>query len=343
MPRKYFEPTRAVREQNGCGQAQQNHTTEDHSNGILGQLVWAKTPMPPQSLDGITAEGKEMTKEDPLLRKGMCSSPNYRGDPTVLSNQSANIPHSKNTSLWITRLPHKSTYSDLMETLRGRGKILATSITNNSEFKTAAATITFFRHGDAYNVMRDMNNGNLRLQVYRAANGDGAQQPVSSAAAPGDGQGDLSASDSESVKTTGTGMSKQDEQSSGIKLRARWNRVRVAETKLKNNKWGRYPGGRLLPSRVLLIRGPKDIVAPTPLQAFFNRLFRYDLDRIIPLGTDKDGKAEYEYRFGSWKNQVSSLLATPFFFLLLKHTDASTHAHMNVERPVFGHPIISPR
>jgi hypothetical protein len=50
-----------------------------------------------------------------------------------------------------------------MEMLKGRGKIYTVSINPpTSRFETGAATITFFRHIDAENVMHAINTGTLR-------------------------------------------------------------------------------------------------------------------------------------------------------------------------------------
>ncbi|KAI1419027.1 hypothetical protein F5Y12DRAFT_721240 [Xylaria sp. FL1777] len=233
MPRG-FEPTRAARAAREKARHGKGHLSKDWR-----QPAPAGNPNSPPSQHGI--------------------SPNYRGDPTVISNQSADIPNSMNTSLWVTRIPHECTCYDLMETLRGRGKILQSGITRDSSlYRDAAARITFFRHEDAENVKRAFNNGSLRMHLPQAGKGG-----------------------------------------KGFKLRACWNRVRVPEWKLEKR-----PGNACLPSRVVRVYGSEENVAPGAMQKYFSSVFCFELDRMIPLGTDVDGRVGYEYRFASWQNQA---------------------------------------
>jgi RNA recognition motif-containing protein len=243
-----------------------------------------------------------LTKEDLLLRKAAGVSFNYRGDPTVASNQSAVIPDSENTSLFVTGLPRESaTYYDLMDLLKGRGKIFAASIAEqNSAFPTAAATITFFRHIDAKNVLKAINDGTLHI---RAGSEDSAitvddhdgnrsfpEWRCGSPNAPGCKEGILITLADEDDTSFSTFRPK-----SKGRLQACWNRVRVAEGPQHRQH-----------SRVIYVRGSAAAVNPGSLQSFFSSKFRYCMERIIYHGIHSDDSVEYEYRFSCWKNQVSS-------------------------------------
>lgn len=71
-------------------------------------------------------------------------SKNYLGDLSVPENYSANIPESQNYSLWLMGLPDV-TYSALLRSIRGLGKVYATWINHASEqHRTAAAKIVLF-------------------------------------------------------------------------------------------------------------------------------------------------------------------------------------------------------
>lgn len=284
-------------------QAQRHHTSR-----VQSSMNW-KQPIPA----AVTTDGKaDITMTS--------ASPNYRGDPTVTSNQSAVIPDSKNTSLWVTGLPREcASYSDLMDLLKGRGRIFATSINDApSRFRTAAAAVTFFRHIDAENVMRAMNDGTLRVPLVSQATTRRSTRHAGGLiiSAPSDDQDDMlvvpegekpALIDVETAETTGRPKSPSNQQSDGVKVHAIWNRVRVAERELRRGhlrEHRQYHGPPQLPSRVIRVRGLAEYVKPAALEVYFNSRFRYDLDRVIYRGTTKHGLEEYEYRFACWKNQV---------------------------------------
>lgn len=294
----------------------------------------AAVPTQPQG-DALADGSADITKarKGAFLRTETGPSPNYRGDPTIASNRSAVIPDSKNTSLWVTALPREcASYSDLMDMLKGRGKIFAARINDApSHFRTAAATVTFFRHVDADNVMRAINNGSLRAPLVSQATARRCTRNAGSLiiSAASDDQDDMlvlpegegptlieveseetTLIDIEPAETTGKSKSPSNQQSDGVRLRAFWNRVRVAEMELRPGhvrEHREYRGCPQGPSRVIRVRGLPEWVEPASLEAYFNTRFRYDLDRVIYRGMTRDGLAECEYRFACWKNQVNYL------------------------------------
>ncbi|KAI3323407.1 hypothetical protein HD806DRAFT_522588 [Xylariaceae sp. AK1471] len=304
-----FQPTRAVREGNARRRCQQR-CIEGTSKAQVA-MDWrqlALTRVPPAE---VFRASETMTKGDLLLRKAAGMSLYYRGDPTVVSNQSAAIPDSKNTSLFVTGLPWEcATYYDLMDLLKGRGKIFAASIAERSAaFQTAAATITFFRHVDAENVLKAINCRNLRTlagsddSAITVGDHKGHQpQPEwrqRNPIAPGCKEGILITLADEDNASISPFHPKSDG-----RLRARWNRVRVAEPQLRRENVRLHQGHLQLPSRVIHVCGPPAVVNPGSLEVFFSSKFRYDLDRTIYHGVRDDGSVEYEYRFACWKNQA---------------------------------------
>ncbi|KAJ8119466.1 hypothetical protein ONZ43_g3585 [Nemania bipapillata] len=280
---RHFKPTYAALEGDAGRKAHQDYMSRAWSSTDWRQRVLAPATTPPSfrvRSDDITK--MMMAMENTSQHKVPGPSPNYRGDPTIASNQSADIPNSKNTSLWVTGLPHQSaSYSGLMDLLKGRGKILATYINEAvEEHRTSAATITFFRHTDAANVMQAINDGTLRAPHEDTPTPEYQEPNLIDLGPP-----EMS---TQSLPSQGLG---------GVQLCARWNRVRVAE-------WKPFKAHLQLPSRVIRVRGQAKDVESTSLEAFFKKLFYYNLDRVICLGSNEDGWAEYEYRFGSWKNQA---------------------------------------
>ncbi|KAI0872080.1 hypothetical protein GGS24DRAFT_503117 [Hypoxylon argillaceum] len=251
-----FRPTDAALERNAGREPQRNPVSRAQLS-----MNW-RQPTP------------AIVQEDSFQLRSMPS--NYRGNPTVASNHSAAIPDAENTSLWVTGLPREcSTYSNLLDLLNGRGKILATSIAAPSDFHGAAATVTFFRHVDAKNTMQAINSGILRAPLDCL--------PVSEYREP-------TLIDCEPTKKWG-----------GFRrFGAQWNRVRVAEWKFPRA----HQAGFQPPSRVIRVRGLAEHVRPGSLELYFKTRFCYNLDRIIFRGSYEYGVEEYEYRFASWKNQA---------------------------------------
>jgi len=269
-------------------------------------------------------------------------------------------------------------YHILMEMLKGRGKIYAASISPpTSDFGTGAATITFFRHIDAENVMHAINTGTLRApaedpRLERSIDEGGIglettyveeEQPAlewrqRSPATPRANEGilvDLDDDDTPTPTTTpssgshssvataitthtsprtprpsprlrgdssllpgvasssyGRSISASASINGTGKLRACWNRVRVAEPRLRHQNMRRSRGRLQMPSRVIHVSGPAADVNDVALERFFSSKFRYNLDCVVFHGIDSDdGFAEYEFRFACWKNQVRLSLFPP--------------------------------
>ncbi|KAI1176938.1 hypothetical protein F4777DRAFT_596986 [Nemania sp. FL0916] len=268
---RQFRPSNMILEADARARAEQN----GYRRGVAGST------------------GMEEAAPAPFRPRGM--SANYRGDPTVLSNQSADIPDSENTKLWITGLPrHCATTRGLMDLLQGRGKVCTSKIhPQTPPHHGAAAEVVFFRHDDAATILRAITEGSLRAPFATGTEGQ----------ANANGVGNLI--DFDSINTA-SGFRHQVAQyqdhrrrTRGIQLSARWNRVRTTEWRPRSDLHFDQA-----PSRVIHLRGLPDAMQPVKLEKFFSRNFTYQLDRVINHGITKDGHLEYEYRFGSWLGQA---------------------------------------
>jgi hypothetical protein len=78
------------------------------------------------------------------------SPTNYLGDPSVEHNRSAFIPENENCSLWVWGLPACVTYTALLASIRGIGKVYATVINPpTDEIRTSAAKVVLFNRQGA--------------------------------------------------------------------------------------------------------------------------------------------------------------------------------------------------
>jgi hypothetical protein len=85
-----------------------------------------------------------------LLLKGF--SPNYRGDPNLIRNQSAAIPTDANCSLFLVGLAPNLTTHELLAGIRGVGRVYATHINPPDPGRghvLSAAKVVFFVRGSA--------------------------------------------------------------------------------------------------------------------------------------------------------------------------------------------------
>ncbi|KAI1431582.1 hypothetical protein GGR50DRAFT_678786 [Xylaria sp. CBS 124048] len=351
-----FRPTQAVKEDD-ARRRRQVETPQVASRALLSKNwrkkeeseVRSQVPFTPRRSSCVRSRaGNTMTTKDVHLRQAVGMSLRYRGDPTVATNRSAAILDSENTSLWVMGLPAEAaTYHGLMDLLAGRGKILATNIVHaTSHFQTAAAAITFFRHKDAENVMRAINDGTLRASTDRPVIEDRARNTDDSDAylnnknwndygcslhSPRRGLTPIDLDTEQTSSTADIPSEIAPREAPKRRLSARWNRVRVAEPKIRcRNARNRFGHSRL-PCRVVHVSGRKEDVNPESLEAYFSSKFRYHLDRVICHGGQNDDLIEYEYRFASWRNQVRFFFFSFFFFFFF-----SLHPLMTYTGPVFN-------
>ncbi|KAK0715914.1 hypothetical protein B0H67DRAFT_666353 [Lasiosphaeris hirsuta] len=74
-------------------------------------------------------------------------SPNYRGNNNLEQNRSADIPEAENCALWIIGLPPHMTTRNLLASIRGCGRVYATSISPpdpSKQITSSAVKVVFF-------------------------------------------------------------------------------------------------------------------------------------------------------------------------------------------------------
>jgi hypothetical protein len=104
---------------------------------------------------------------DHMLAPGM--SRNYKGNPFLQANQSADIPDELNCSLWITNLPTTCTIHSLLTNVRGCGKVYATVINPPDYHKghlTSAAKLVFFSVDGARALLQQARLGLFIVNGY---------------------------------------------------------------------------------------------------------------------------------------------------------------------------------
>lgn len=106
------------------------------------------------------------------------ASPYYRGNPFLETNQSAQIPEELNTALWITNLPPTCTHRQLLNAIRGCGKIYATVINPPEEdariipygmrptHTTSASKLVFFDRQGVDRLVAQAKTGRFTVGTY---------------------------------------------------------------------------------------------------------------------------------------------------------------------------------
>ncbi|KAL1840667.1 hypothetical protein VTJ49DRAFT_217 [Mycothermus thermophilus] len=230
---------------------------------------------------------RELTPEESADLMLMGFSPNYRGDPKLPRNQSADIPVDENCSLFLVGLAPNLTTHELLAGIRDVGRVFATHINPPAP-----------ERGHAFSAAK---------LVFFDREGAGKRNPASlSLSHPGDIPNDtlqpspLTISSSNQLterfysRFAATGF--QTSHHPHLRARVTWNRVRSAE----EDKGGRR-------SRVLLISGPPEIVEPHRLCAYLDTKMVYQLDEIIHKGQSPDGaRVLLEIRFGSFRCQAEA-------------------------------------
>ncbi|KXJ93724.1 hypothetical protein Micbo1qcDRAFT_201687 [Microdochium bolleyi] len=153
------------------GQAVTQGPTFTPMEGLRKQQDEQESPSSLTKNNGTTNE-VEQKKYEALRRNqlevtGM--SANYKGDPWLSGNRSAEISDDDNTALWITNLPPDIDYPTLLGAIRDCGKIYACVINYPVEGKhnTAACKLVFF---DTIGAKRLL--GQSRAGVFRVPNSD---------------------------------------------------------------------------------------------------------------------------------------------------------------------------
>lgn len=110
----------------------------------------------------VESDGHNVANDVPTTISG-----NYRDTTSDARNQSENISHSRNTSLWITGLPGDINYHRLLSSIRNIGRVYKIHIVQaEGEHVTAAATIQFFELRAAEALMQRIRDGNFVVEGH---------------------------------------------------------------------------------------------------------------------------------------------------------------------------------
>jgi RNA recognition motif-containing protein len=105
----------------------------------------------------------------PIQFQASGMSRNYKGNPFLRANQSANIPDEENCSLWITNLPPDCTERSLLANVRHCGKVYATVI-NPPDLAnghcTSAAKLVFMYVDGAKALIKQAQQGIFTIDTY---------------------------------------------------------------------------------------------------------------------------------------------------------------------------------
>lgn len=186
----------------------------------------------------------EALRRNQLEATGM--SVNYKGDPWLSGNRSAEIPDNENTALWITNLPPDCDYPIFMSTIRDCGKVFACVINSPVEGKhdTAACKLVFFDTRGAQALMAQ-----ARVGVFRVP-------------------------DKKRTKYWTPRVSHNR-----IKSRARGNNVDTRSSIVPSP----YPQNTQYHSRCLRIAGPSALVNEAHLMKYFKAKFEFQIECVRTL------------------------------------------------------------
>lgn len=206
-------------------------------------------------------------------------SANYQGNPFNPKNQSADIPNHLNCALFLTNLPARCTYQDLLHAIRAHrpGRVWSTYInrplgpTDQHEHaqppsdgggptpnrplshRTSAAKVIFYHPVEAQRLLAAADRGALRVGGRRVA--------------------------------------------------AKWNRHRTAAQSSATGGGG----GCAATSRAVVIAGPPAIVDERYLAALFDQYFEYQTEEVAVVAEAAGGRwRALEWRFGSMRAQAHS-------------------------------------
>lgn len=216
-----------------------------------------------------------------LLIKGF--SPNYRGDPDLVRNQSAAIPADQNCSLFLVGLAPDLTTHELLSGIRGIGRVYATHINPPDPERGhvgSAAKLVFFERAAAGTYQHHQSTTTSSFPPFLDLSRELTSVSI------------VAERFYEAYAVYGFSTPRNPH----LRGRVTWNRIRSAEVDV---------GGRK--SRVLLVGGPPEIVNERFLSAYLDTKMQYQLDQVLHRGASPDGaRVLLEFRFGSFRCQAEA-------------------------------------
>lgn len=253
---------------------------------------------------------------------------NYKGQSHNANNISRDIPHSENAALWLTNLPPGVTVAELLGAIAAAGPVgRVWSLHINPPREVGGAASGGHQDGGGSgNNNKDHHNTPVILPLsYRTSAAKLIfYQPVEAQRLLALTQRGAFVLPNKNYHHTTTTADDDDTERQGnnknssssyypypyYQVRATHNRQRVPAQPANNNDT----------SRVLLIAGPRALVAEAPLRALFSRYFVYQTEAVVVLAEDDDqdtkGRRVLEWRFGSARAQAQAafrLLRGPSF------------------------------
>ncbi|KAI1486493.1 hypothetical protein F5X96DRAFT_688730 [Biscogniauxia mediterranea] len=293
-----------------------SHTTTGRSPwlGGGGGGSGSSPPQPPRRAHTTTTTTTTAAAAAALeqsLPRGV--SPNYRGNPYLAANQSADIPDSENTALWLTNLPPDCDHRMLLSSVRGCGKVYATVI--NPPMSASAASSSPSNSINNNNLPNHLHPHPYHPHQYPYQQQQQQQPHITSACK-------LVFFDVCGARSLLRQAREGHFAVGGYVPRVRHNRIRSA---------ARPPGPQ---SRVLHIEGPDRVVNEPFLSAFFAARFSYEIEDVIVVARSGgvggiggegegqgqgqgqgeregqgEGRTRLEWRFGSYRCQAESARA----------------------------------
>lgn len=250
---------------------------------------------------------------------------NYKGQSHNANNISRDIPHSENAALWLTNLPPGVTVAELLGAIAAAGpvgRVWSLHINPPREVGGGAAASGHQDGGGSSNNKEDHRHNPpiiLPLSYRTSAAKLIFYKPVEAQRLLALAQRGAFVLPNKDYHHTTTDDDTTEREGNNnnppssyypypyYQVRATHNRQRVPAQPATNNDT----------SRVLLIAGPRALVAEAPLRALFSRYFVYQTEAVVVLTEDEEGdRRVLEWRFGSARAQAQAafrLLRGPSF------------------------------
>lgn len=235
------------------------------------------------------ASKQPLSKEEVASREEKGISMNYQGNPHNPKNRSADIPDTLNCALFLTNLPAKCTYQDLLQAL--------------AQYRVGRVWSTYI---NPPRIAADQNEQDQKEMAHKMGQGPaqvaGHTNIMQPDAAAG-GRLPLSYSTSAAKVIFYHPLEAQhllalgergDFRIRGRRITVKYNRHKTPAQVYENPT-----------SRVLLISGPASIVYEEQLKGLYAQYFEYQTEEVIVVAEGNDWRV-LEWRFGSMRAQAHS-------------------------------------
>lgn len=272
-------------------------TVPSHTS-VSGNIAFSRSHKPFKPMNSILypeAAKKPLTQEEVASREEKGISRNYQGNPYNPKNRSADIPDAENCALFLTNLPAKCTYQDLLQALAQHrvGRVWSTYI---NPPRTAAD-----QHKHDQENLACM--GKIAEQTTTHPDVVGQSTRPLLPAPTCTGRLPLSYSTSAAkvifyhpleAQRLMVLAERSEFRIHGRRIAAKYNRHKTPAQIYENPT-----------SRVLLISGPASIVRKEYLNTLYAQYFEYQTEEVIVVAEGNNWSI-LEWRFGSMRAQAHS-------------------------------------